>query len=614
MSHPLWSKNYESLKRVDSALAQRLEQTSLTPNLYLPSRAADGSPLLAVRLADGRLFPLQDARQPVEEAERWVSGLGKECLRCGHVLLFGFGAGYTAMSLLRLSDHETLIWIDEPSLVLLKAVFHLQDLSSLIASPRIRLLGGLTEKEVTARLFSGVESNRTRAQGIRLAVPPISAALYGERLQRLSREIQLAIDLDRLKFNTEEIQGNEMLDHVVQNLPLVLEGGPVLRLMGLAAGFPAWIIAPGPSLELALESLARHREEALVIAVDTANRILHRQVLCADLLVSVDFTELNARHFETITADEACLVGFVGIHPHIPPKYRGRTFFYEHAANRLVRSLPSLGPLGELESPGSTAHAAYSLARLMGCSPIILVGNDLSFPGNQWYASGAMQNELHQPERETEALFEVPANDGGLVRTNALYKIYIEAFSQLVRDTAGWVINASRQGAQIEGVPFMPFDETIERYCNSTLDKSMIPRALHPTLASRRATVLAEMHELADACLHVKEKWDVLRQDAARLSLIPRKFHTGMTDMMKRLGLLLSSHASIFSLTIPLCTRSTVALFGQMGDVGLLGGDTAEANEVAKTKFLQFLDEFSHAMEHTASALQKGVQSVTSDK
>ena len=603
--NPLWLKNISTLRERERDLATFLSAVSFSPDEIQLTRAADGSPILVARHENGEYIPLADPNSPVLEAWQWVLNLGKECLQCAHVMLIGVGSGYHALELHHQSDGETFLWLVEPNPARLKAVFCGMDLTDLIRSPRVRWVVGKPETEIARLLFAGPWAQRMRAQGIRMVIPAVMKELYADFIEPLAQAIAEAIEMDKLRFKTEEIQGKKILRNLVANFPLIFRGAPLLRLLGSASGYPALVISPGPSLEEALEAVRCCQDNTLLIAVDTAHRILHQNHISSDLVVSLDFTELNARHFETIQQDTALLAAFTGIDPQIPRKYEGRTFFYTHSAGPFQQMFSALGPLGELISYGSTAHAAYHLARLMGCSPIILVGNDLAFPQNRWYARGAMQDELEQPERERETLLEVPANDGGTVKTNGLYKLYLETFTKLIRETAGAVINTSPHGAKIEGCLWRPLEAALNFIPQQPIDKTFLSRALTPNLESQRKAALRESEALRERCLTLRSRLSQLARKAEALNPSDDFFPRSMRDLLMEFNGLLSREPSLFNAGIALCARSRVALLGQTGEVGLLGGKTREQNRFAQERCVAFFEGFQKAFHAVLKALEQ---------
>ncbi|MBN2328767.1 MAG: motility associated factor glycosyltransferase family protein [Candidatus Omnitrophica bacterium] len=614
----VWRRNLQALERRDPSLAKRIYEAPLSDR-YVTAWAADGSLIIGKVLENGQSIALCHVAHPREEAEQWAMNLGEAMRQNAHVLLLSFGAGHHPLALFRLSDAGTFIWIVEPDPALIKLAFHGMDFTDLIQSKRVQFAVGLPEHEVARLLFTGPGGNRMKASGIRLASTGVARQVNAGYLEGLKQAIQEAIQMERLKFKTSEAQGVAILQNVLANLPAVLRGAPWKRLIGAAPGVPAVVIAPGPSLEEAIPQLAFVRRRVLFFAVDTAHRILHQKGIKSDFVVSLDFTELNTRHFETIQRDEAMLLAFPGVHPAIPQKYESRTFFFNHAgsidmapgAGPLLASLHSLGGLGELASYGSTAHIAVHAARMMGCSPIILVGSDLSFPDEKWYAQGAMQNELHQPDRENETLLEVEANDGGTVRTSGLYKYYLDAFGDLIRGCAAPVVNTSPKGARIGGAQWMPLPEALSKFVRRSLDLSFLAKRLRPNLEEKRESLIDELKTLASNCEKSAEKLQAILDHLQSLNASSPALRQEVLASMKTFSKVLNEQPVVFNLCLPLCSRSTLAFLG--GSQGASGNPTA-SNQTAYDRCRDFLQDILNALNLNAQSMKKAAADVSNDR
>ncbi len=614
MNPLFWQRNIEALERHDAELAHRVKNAASTDKIII-GRAGDGSPLLAIPGEGGKPLALAHTGQPMGEAEKWVNGLGEELRKGAHVLLVGIGSGYHSLAFHRMLDTESALWIVEPDLSLFKTVLQLIELTPLITSPRVQWAVGFSEIEVARKLFTGVWEHRMRVQGIRVLFTGVSRHIYHDYIQNLGNAIREAIQMEGLKLRTAEAQSSAILSNVLTNLPAVLQGAPWKRLMGKSPGIPALVLAPGPSLEEAIPHLHAYRDRALFLAVDTAHKILVRKNIVSDGVVSLDFTELNARHFDTLEKDEAILFAFPGVHPSIPLRYLGRTFFYDHSgsvdfgagATPLHKSLPSLGGLGDLISFGSTAHIALHAARLMGCSPIVLVGNDLAFPDSRWYAAGAMQNELTQTEREREPLLSVPANDGRKVFTSGLYKHYLETFGELIRASAALVINTSPKGAKIENTIWMPLPDVLDSYCRETIDRSFLSESLIPNLVEKRRGVLLELKALADACGQAQHSLERLIERQRSLDPFSPHFRNSMIQIMKDFTELLRNESTAFNLSMGLCSRSTLSLLGQSGSSQLFGGEDPQINRQALQRCSDLFLDLHRALKINEERIRESV-------
>ncbi len=602
-NNPIWKSNFLALKEKDPELAQHLLETNISSRQFSIPRVTEGLPLLTVHHPNGSQIPLGDPTHPAREAENWAAKLGESCLHNAHVMLIGFGAGYHLHALFNQSDANTLIWVVEPHLSILKAAFHCMDFSSLIRSSRIQFASGMPPSEVAKRLFTGDHSLRIRAQGIQFVYSKFTAPFHAEYISELKKSVGEAIRMDVTEIHTAGVQGPAILQNIIDNLPYVFQGAPVLRLLGAASGLPAIIVGPGPSLEQALPLLPKIHPRALIITIDTAYRILLRNQIPSDLVVSLDFTELNAGHFDQTDKNESILVAYPGIHPSIAEQFAGRSYFYVHRSTRLLQTLTSLGPLGELISDGSTAHAAYHLARLMGCSPIVLAGNDLAFSPAGQYAPGAMQMERTR-SNPTECL-KIPSNDGGLVETNLLYKKYLDYFSDLIRSTSGLVINTSFHGARISGCPYQSIEEVMNSLPSHEIDKDFLVQKMTPSLENQRSRTLNEIRKIRSLCMESLPPLKQLREQAERLNPPNKEFPLHAEQIMNSFSILLHKTPELYRMCLPLCTQSTIEMLGTGANHITRHSGSFRTNEVLKLRCLKFLNDFVNAFERHIEILGK---------
>ncbi|MBI1387279.1 MAG: DUF115 domain-containing protein [bacterium] len=612
-----WQNNLKALRSRDPDLA--LHIASAPPSgRYIAGRAGDGSPLLGVVTHGTKPVALNHPQSPRDEAAHWVESLGSGFTSGGHVVLLGFGSGYHPLALFDASDAETAIWIVEPHLDLFQAALHLLDCTALFQSPRVHFAVGIPEKAAVQRIAAGPTAHRLQAQGVQMTVPAYAKQLLPDYIQRFSHELSLTIQLEKLKFRTWEEQAETILKNSLANLPAVLRGAPILRLMNRAVYEPAFVIAPGPSLEWAIPLIRTLAPRVWLIAVDTAHRILMKHGIESDLVVSIDFTELNARHYEGVEDHNACLAAFPAIDPSIPLRYEGRAFYYDHAAsihgggaNQFWDILTSLPSLGKLISYGSTAHAACHLARLMGCNPIVLIGNDLGFPGRRFYAAGAMQNDLDQPERDTEPLLDVPANDGSIIQTNGLYKLYLDGFTELIKDIAGVTVNVSPDGAAIESCPFRPLEDIADDLPQTPLNKEWLQAAARPGLSSYTESVSAQITQMAARYESIRTEIRRLEKRVERINPSDPAFPSEMKRLLMNAQRALHHDFALVNLALSLHPRSYLMLTAKQDDARLSPSATLDERRRAQERHLQFMRDLADSLrihsrlfEKTASDLK----------
>jgi len=175
--------------------------------------------------------------------------------------------------------------------------------------------------------------------------------------------------------------------HTLANAARLATEGDISALDGLGGGVPAIICAAGPSLDATLPELARFRQRAMIIAVDTALRPLVRAGVAPDLVVAVDPTTLNGRHLVDLPRlPSTYLVAEASVDPRGVNTFAGRTFFARVGGFHPWPWLEGAGvACGHLQVWGSVLTAACDLAMRLGCGPILLAGTDLAYTDGQPY-------------------------------------------------------------------------------------------------------------------------------------------------------------------------------------------------------------------------------------
>ena len=607
-SNPIFQRNLAALSTRTPELARRLAAHVIEqPRRFQLLATEENVPTLVAVTASGQSLSLHHARQPLAETSAWLAGLPKECFRGVNVLILGIGLAYHIQQFASRADAETLITAAEPDLDLFVTVLEQIDLSQLLSSPRITWLVGVSPHETVKHLATGQAGHRLAGQGVQLLSLPGFRAYYAEYLRTLTEEIQSGLIGVGLKSRTARQQGRDITKNILDNLPAVLEAPGVVTLRSIGVGMPAFVVAPGPSLTDQLPTLRDAVRKGFVIAVDTAARILRRRRIPYHFVVAVDYTDLNRLHFDNAGDDPAWLVAYPGVHPAIPALYRERAVFYDHSgdiqkstrASPLIELIGLTHRLGSLVSAGSTTDAAYHLARSLGCSPIVLVGVDLAFPGERFYAAGAMQDETSIDIPHTSLQYLVPDNRGGQVTTSHIYRLFRDQLAETIRSTGGLAYNTSLEGAAIPGASPMDLPEFITRTPDAT---PRIPSLPH---RSAKSLVTARLQEILDGMSEDRRtlrRWD---KEIRRISTQDsRKFRTRLIPVLKEIAAALKSRDSM-RLTGSLAEESASEILGQVGGVGLLGGTNSHENEVAKERLRRWIREIHEGIDF-ASPLFRG--------
>jgi hypothetical protein len=213
-------------------------------------------------------------------------------------------------------------------------------------------------------------------------------------------------------------------ENMIENLPLVCADIPLSTLCALFSGEPVVVAGAGPSLTAATPWLRARRSHVRIVAVEAALAPLTAAGVTADLAVSVDPFEANARQCEGLV-EAPPLVYLPSVHPRVPRHWPAPRIAALPAGDRVGEALHAVYDIGLLHSGGIVGTAAVALADALGAGSIALVGMDLAFSGARTHADGA----FHAAESSAEpSQTSVPGVDGAPLPTNETFRRAISWF------------------------------------------------------------------------------------------------------------------------------------------------------------------------------------------
>lgn len=224
------------------------------------------------------------------------------------------------------------------------------------------------------------------------------------------------------------------------------------QLRATFSGRPGIVVATGPSLNCALPHLAKVQDRAVLFAVDSAVSVLHGAGITPHFIACLERVVATACLLEGLPRLASWLVALPVVH---------RQMFRAHAGSQLLMfsrglhyswlfgdvPLCALGP--------SSATMAFAGLQLLGCDPIILVGQDLAFDRHspRSHAEGAVpfiQSVGAAQRQEVEQVNDpanlVPGNDGRPIQTWEPYRVIAEQMDMLMQQSGRRCLNAIPAG------------------------------------------------------------------------------------------------------------------------------------------------------------------------
>lgn len=418
--------------------------------------AKNGSITAAVCIESRRY--LHSRYNPAREANNIVAqGTDRDA---DVVIIGGFALGYLAEAAL---DHcpRAEIVVVEKSPCIMRRALETRDLTRLLSSGRFDFVLSEHTEDVTMLL----DGKATRNMSMLIHRPSLEIfpGFYGNLRNVLysyinSKEVNLAT-LARF----EDLWTRNLL----RNLPLFVTTPGINALDNALQGVPAFIVGAGPSLAHNIQYLRDASRKGIVIAVDTVYKVLLAHNIRPHVVVAVDPQLINFQYFRGVSPTGVTLVADCAVSPTLLRSFSGDTYISAVPFPFADWFTSFFGARGGLASGGSVSTSAFDLAVRMGCSPVVLVGQDLAYSVERIHVRGTAGEETWENScRRTTPLtgsmrrflrdnrtVRMPAYGGrGEVWTDRKFLTFLWWFEKKIAALEGLPVwNATEGGVRIKG-------------------------------------------------------------------------------------------------------------------------------------------------------------------
>ncbi len=459
----IFEKNIQALTERDDELAGIVAQIKKFPRIERETGEC-GRVTLNIEGPDGRgVLHFPDIHPPQLEGN--IEKIGWTRM----VAILGFGSGSLLGEAVARTSEQTFILLIEPDIDLFAAVLREVEISSILKLERVSLSVGETSHAAT---FARAENEFGvfTLSDFPVVENPWSAKLYRSYFDDIKRELEQLKKFGGQNIIAMEHLGPKWRDNIFENLNAVIESPPVTSLFEKYKGVAAITVAAGPSLDKNAFRLAAIKGKGIVIAVDTAVRSLLAVGVIPDIIVALDAKQENYLHLAGLNLPNTLMVLNPVVYPEIVKESVGPKVFvgYAHPLLRWMETI--IGDLGTIRTGGSVATSAFDLALKMGCSPIIMVGQDMIYGGTATHAAGSVQNVLNpagvDAEEELSQLFDTYDIFGRKARTSEKMETWRRWFEIIVAQGGLSALNATEGGASINGVDNVLLAEAMAQFCS----------------------------------------------------------------------------------------------------------------------------------------------------
>lgn len=347
-----------------------------------------------------------------------------------------------------------------------------EDLSSILADPRVVLLTGNKEQvrnHINIRV--SIREYSYNLPRLKILCADYMKKLNQEYITEMSRYL-----IDQTKYIAVSLGNdiNDMLegfDHSIENWPNLLKSMGVNSLKDKYKDIPAIIVSAGPSLDKNIEFLKQAVGKALILTVDTTLRKVLDLGIIPDAVSTIERpANMYSIFYEGLDVpEETVFIGPSVVTKKIIDQFE-RFIFTGRKGEPPVKAIANSLGYDSLEIGMSCAHIPFAFADYVGANPIVFIGQDLAFSHEGHTHFGEASNVTKEGAKKQE-LLEVPGNYVEKLLTNKLYYAFLLWFeNQIAQIPNRTIINATEGGAKIEGTILMPFEEVIQTYCQNDVN------------------------------------------------------------------------------------------------------------------------------------------------
>ncbi len=426
--------------------------------------------------ATGKKISIHSAYNPEKEAERLIESFkpGRSKL----ILVTGLGLGYHINELKKKFPDCRIIVLEKN-----------EEVAELCRKVNPFALNGIElvfKKEKMVSLFE--EEDISTFRGFKTlyfrTVYSINKNFYDDIISDTRKLVSSKVSDLLTRYEFEELWA----ENILKNAPKIITRHRVIEFFGKYSSFPGVIISAGPSLRKNIIKLKKLQDKAVLICVDTALPVVEKYGIKPHFVLALDAQKHTLKHFLPHMNCSAPLIADAVSCPRVSDEYRGDVIFsttakyYDNADGVLKRETTPfmdwlekhIPEIGDIQSGGSVATTAFDLILNLGCSSIILIGQDLAYTGREIHSSGTHHNDnwlpitnrfvnletINQKIITKRKIRYVTSYGGeGTVISDFVLDMYRNWFEDSAARVSIPVYNATEGGAKIEGCIEKTIDE-----------------------------------------------------------------------------------------------------------------------------------------------------------
>lgn len=440
-----------------------------------------------------------------KEAQRVFQNVPNNTGNSIHII-YGLGLGYLFEQAVESSKGNVILY--EPNIELMRVVLEIVDVSKSLSKSNIHIASNIDElKTIYNKIY---RFNMLSS----LSYLDFYKQEFAVNIQEFENELQILQSIYEFNHKFHSKTAYSFLDSILKGFERKVKLPCIDKYADIFKNKPAIIVSAGPSLLNNIDTIKKYRNNAVIFSVGAALRTLQKYDITPDFANIIE--RVNAiSQFDLPITRNTNIISEPFTNENIFDVDAKRYFLSlstETAANHWFAKTTGL-EMNDFETKGTVSYQALCAAKLFGCNPIILVGQDLAYTGGKFYAQGSVFDCLECVKDEktnqykvvltdyekyrkhyrevvklaedkieerikkrlevaTKGLSFVEGQNGEKLPTDPGYALFIQYFQDFAAKHKSNIklINSSTGGALIKGFENLSLDEALKPYANMSFN------------------------------------------------------------------------------------------------------------------------------------------------
>lgn len=390
----------------------------------------------------------------------WLEAVKGSVEELNIIFVYGFGQGLGIADLLEMYPDRWLFIYEENEQSFLNSM-EKYDFRELINHPNIQWISvGENQLNMLFYLVCSYMQQEMAFVALRHYLDHHYEVL--KELQDKFKEYNMVFQSNK---STQEFFQQRWIENSLYQIDGMLSTPSIERFIDRFPDSTAIITGSGPSLQKDIEWLKKLKSHAIIIAAGSSVQALVKNGITPHLVVFMDGSEINNKVFKNPETLKAPLLFTSSAYYEISNRKSDDKFFAVMRNDNMSQYYMGLTQDQlVISSTPTVTGTAMQVAIRLGARKIVMMGQDLSFPNDQFYADGVVHFDSNTIETSVKnAPYEVLNVHGGHNRTNSSFLFMKNALEELIAAFPEVeFINSTRDGAAIEGSNWKPIEEVYD--------------------------------------------------------------------------------------------------------------------------------------------------------